>query len=272
MTRHPRKRKSSVVRRRSARRHEDPALSEARIDLAAALRWADRLGLTEGICNHFSYAVPERDDLWLINPQGLHWAEIRASDMLAIDPDGKVVAGEGEVEPTAFWIHSRVHRGRPSARCVLHSHMPYASALTAIEGGRLEPVIQSAMRFHGRVAYDDDPALGNDAGFGGAVLDAREGDRLARALGDKRVLFMANHGVLVVGENVAYAFDDLYYLERAAQAQVLAMSTGRRLRPVGDNMAAAIAAEVDSGMAVYATGHFEAIKRLLDRDAPGWRE
>lgn len=271
MPRTPRKRKSSVAGR-PARRREDPALREARIDLAAALRWADRLGLTEGICNHFSFAVPGRDDLWLINPQGLHWAEIRASDVLAVDPDGRVVAGRGEVEPTAFWIHSRVHRGRPSARCVLHSHMPYASALTALEGGRLEPIIQSAMRFHGRVAYDDDPTLGPGGGFGGAVLDAREGDRLVRALGDKRVLFMANHGVLVVGENVAYAFDDLYYLERAAQAQVLAMSTGRRLRPVGDNAAAAIAAEVDSGMAVYATGHFEAIKRLLDRDAPGWRD
>jgi ribulose-5-phosphate 4-epimerase/fuculose-1-phosphate aldolase len=216
--------------------------------------------------------VPGRDDRWLINPQGLHWAEIRASDLLAVDADGRVVEGDRPIEPTAFFIHSRVHRGRPSARCVLHSHMPWASALTAIEGGRLEPVIQSAMRFHGRVAYDDDPALGPDAGFKGAALDEAEGDRLVRALGDKRVLFMANHGVLVVGETVAHAFDDLYYLERAAQAQVLAMSTGRKLRPVGGNVAAAIAAEVDSGLAVYAVQHFDAIKRLLDRDAPGWRD
>ena len=262
----------ATIRKRPARRavrREDQAIREARIDLAAALRWADRLGFGEGVCNHFSAAVPGRDDLWLVNPQGVHWAELTASDLLVVDADGRVVDGSRAIDPTAFFIHGRVHRGRPSARAVLHCHMPYATALVAIEGARLEPIVQSAMRFFGRVAYDDDPALG--AGYGGFVLDESEGDRIVRALGDKRVLMMANHGVLVVGESVANAFDDLYYLERAAQAQVLAMSTGRRLRPVGANTAAAVAAQVDAVLSVYAREHFDAIKRLLDRDAPGWR-
>jgi len=257
---------------RRAARGEDRAIREARVDLAAALRWADRLGLSEGICNHFSYAVPGRDDRWLINPQGLHWAEMRVRDILVVDAAGEVVEGTRGIEPAAFYIHSGVHRGKPSARCVLHCHMPYASTLVTIDGGRLQPIIQTAMRFHGRVAYDDDPALGPGAGYGGFVHDESEGDRIVRALGDKRVLMMANHGVLVVGENVACAFDDLYYLERAAQAQVLAMSTGRRLKPVGANVAASVAAQVDRDLAVYARDHFDAIKRLLDRDAAGWRD
>jgi ribulose-5-phosphate 4-epimerase/fuculose-1-phosphate aldolase len=267
-------RTSKPPRRGSTRRARatDPALREARIDLAAALRWADRLGLSEGICNHFSYAVPGRDDRWLVNPYGLHWSELRASDVLVVDAQGKVVEGTRPIEPTAFYIHSRIHRGRPSARAVLHCHMPYASALATVEDGRLQPIIQSAMRFHGRIAYDDDPALGPGAGFGGLVLDESEGDKLVRALGDKRVLMMANHGVLVVGETMACALDDLYFLERAAQAQVIAMSTGRRLKPVGDNVAAAVADQMDRDMASFANAHFAAIKRLLDRDAPGWRD
>ena len=128
------------------------------------------------------------------------------------------------IEKTAFYIHGRIHVANPRATCVLHTHMPYATALTLLEGGRLEMVEQNALRFHDDIAYDDI--------YNGLVVDNAEGDRLARALGSKRVMFLANHGVIVVGPTVAEAFDAMYYLERACRLQVLARSMGGKFRPV----------------------------------------
>src|SRR3954466_12939263 len=109
----------------------DPASeSNARTDLAAALRWASRLGMGEGICNHFSMALPGEDNRFLINPQGLHWSEVTPDDLVVVDAHGRKVTGRHNVEPTAFFIHGSIHRGKPSARCVLHTHMPYATTLT----------------------------------------------------------------------------------------------------------------------------------------------
>lgn len=231
---------------------------QSRTDLAAALRLADRMGLSEGICNHFSYAVRGGDDRFLLNPHGLHWSEIRADDLLLVDSAGKVHEGGGVAEVSAICIHAPLHRRHPRGRCVLHSHMPYATALTAIEDGKLEPVIQNALRFYGDVAYDRE--------YGGLAQDVDEGERIARTMGDKRVLFMANHGIIVVGDSVAAAFDDLYYLERACQTQVLAMSTGRPLKRISDNLAATAFAEWVGRDGSYARAHFEALKRLLDRE------
>lgn len=262
------KKASRSVSRNGGRRRPAPPspVAQARIDLAAALRWAARLGLNEGVCNHFSLTVPGTEDLYLVNPHALHWHEIRASDLIVVDGQGRTVEGDLTIEATAFYIHSRIHRARPDAKCVLHTHMPYATALTMIQGGRLEPCVQSALRFYGVVAYDTDVG-----GYNGLALDTAEGDRMAKALGDKRVLFLENHGVIVVGPDVATAFDDLYYLERAAQAQVLAMSTSRPLKLVGDNIARTVQQQIAADLPVYARNHFEALKRLLDRDDPDWR-
>src|SRR5688572_13053569 len=136
-----------------------------RVDLAAAFRLAVRLDLHEGVCNHFSVMLPDhREDgsvetphkaTFLLNGYGLHWSEVTASNLLALDGEGRILAGEGEFEKTAFYIHSRIHLGNPRATCVLHTHMPYATALTLLEGGRLEMVEQNALRFHDDIAYDD---------------------------------------------------------------------------------------------------------------------
>jgi ribulose-5-phosphate 4-epimerase/fuculose-1-phosphate aldolase len=210
----------------------DGELWQARVDLAAALRLAARFGLHEGICNHFSYAVPGRHDRFLLNPYGTHWSQVTASGLLLVDKDGKVVEGDGAAEASAFCIHAPIHLRHPRANAVLHTHMPYATTLTSLEAGRLEPVTQNALRFHGDVAYDDE--------YNGVAEDLAEGERMAGAMGDKRVLFLAHHGVIVVGRTVAQAFDDLYYLERACEVQVLAMSTGRPVKRVGDNMAGSV--------------------------------
>ena len=127
--------------------------NQGRIDLAAALRWAARLGLNEGVCNHFSLEIAP--DRYLINPQGMHWSEVTAADILLIDGRGDVLEGRHPLEPTAFFIHSHIHRANPQAKCILHTHMPYATALTLLEGGRVEMCNQNALRFWNRIAYDD---------------------------------------------------------------------------------------------------------------------
>lgn len=230
-------------------------IEQARVDLAAAFRWAVRHGLNEGICNHFSMDVG--DGRFLVNRYGLHWSEITASSMVLADFDGNVVEGDGEVEPTAFFIHSRIHKACPNAAVVMHTHMPYATALTLCEGGRLEPCEQKALRFFPHIVYDDD--------YGGVALDNAEGDRLAAKLGDKRIMFMASHGVLVARRTVADAYDDLYYLERACQTQVLARQTGLPLRRLSN---AVIAHTLDqySGERLSARPHFASLKRILDRE------
>ena len=234
----------------------------ARIDLTAALRMAARMALNEGVCNHFSMELPGHPYKFLINPQGLHWSEITPADLMIVNETGKVLDGKHKVEATAFFIHSRAHL-RCRKKVVLHSHMPFATALAIIEGGRLElGANQNAMRFHGRIAYDD--------GYGGVALSDDEGDRIARALGNADVMIMAHHGVLVCGERMDYAFDDLYYLERSCMVQVLAQSTGKPLRKQSDEVCARAARQIGGGRE-QAELHFAALKRLLDRDEPGWR-
>ncbi|NIA67103.1 aldolase [Pelagibius litoralis] len=235
----------------------DDPLIQARIDLAAAFRLAARFDLNEGICNHFSYAAPERPGCFLVNPFGIHWSQMTASDLLLVDNGGGVLEGSGELETTAFCIHSRIHLRHPRAACVLHTHMPYATTLTALEDTPLEPISQNALRYYNDVAYDPS--------YNGIAGDVEEGDRMAEAMGEKRVLFLANHGIIVVGDSVAKAFEDLYYLERACQLQVMALSTGRPLKRVTDNVAATTFTKPDVSLH-YAQAHFAALKRLLDAE------
>ena len=221
--------------------------------LAATFRLAVRFDLHESIDNHFSLEV--ETGRFLINPYGVHWSRLRAGDLLIVDGDGKVLEGDGEVEATALHIHAAIHRRHPNAACVLHTHMPYATAIACTEGGRLEPVSQTAAIFAGQIAYEDH--------YGGLGDNADEGDRLATAMGTRPILFMANHGIITTGKGPAEAFNTLYYLERAARLQVLAASTGRPLkvlpRDVVDKTAAGWA-----GMTDHAERHFKALVDVLD--------
>ena len=233
----------------------------ARVDLAACYRLADRFGLNEGIDNHLTLLVPGHDDRFLLAPFGMHWSEVKASDFLVVDFGGRVLSGQGSVEATAFHIHQPVHRLSPQGRCVLHTHMPYATALTMLQNPRLEMAVQSALGFYEDVAYDST--------YNGLAFDASEGERMVRVLGDKSVLMLANPGVLVVGNTIPQAFERLYFLERAAQAQILALSTGPALKLIPDKVIRATQAQFSAGHDVGGRGradlHFDALKRLLDR-------
>src|SRR3954470_11754865 len=174
------------------------AVQQARIDLAACFRMAAKLGLHEGICNHLSFVVPGRDDLFLVNPYGWAFSEITASRLLICDFEGNVVAGEGVPESTAFYIHARIHLGKPRARAAFHTHMPNATALAMLEGPPLVWAGQTALKFHGRTLVDED--------YNGLALDTNEGDRIAASLGGADIVFMKNHGVMVVGASAAEAW------------------------------------------------------------------
>jgi ribulose-5-phosphate 4-epimerase/fuculose-1-phosphate aldolase len=233
----------------------------ARVDLAACYRLADRFGLNEGIDNHLTLLVPGYSDRFLLPPFGTHWSEVKASQLLVVDFSGQVLSGQGSVEDTAFHIHQPVHRLSPQGRCVLHTHMPYATALCMLENPRLEMAVQSALGFYDDVVYDPT--------YNGLAFDLTEGERMARVLGGKSVLMLANHGVLVVGKTIPQAFERLYFLERAAQAQVLALSTGRPLRLIAQPVIEKTVAQFSSGACVggrdRAELHFDALKRVLDR-------
>lgn len=237
-----------------------------RVDLAACHRLAAHFGLNEGIDNHLTALVPGYTDRFFLAPFGLLWSEVRARDFMVIDFAGKMLSGSGPIEDTALYIHLPVHRLSPQGVCALHTHMPYATALCMLENPRLEMAGQSAITFYEDISYE--------AEYGGLAFDHTEGERLARALGAKSVLMMRNHGVLVVGKSLPQAFERLYFLERAAQAQVLAMSTGRPLKLIPEAVLKATAAQFQSGSTVggrdRAELHFEALKRMLDRTSPDY--
>jgi len=240
------------------------AVREARLDLAACFRMAARLGMHEGICNHFSLVVPGRDDLFLVNPYGWAFSEVTASRLLICDFEGHVVAGEGVPEATAFYIHARVHKNVPRARACFHTHMPNATALAMLEGPPLLWAGQTALKFYGRTVVDED--------YNGLALDTAEGDRIAASIGDADIVFMKNHGVMVCGANAAEAWDDLYYLERAAEAQRLALSMGRPIKPVPPDMAAKTYAQMREGDRESARLHLDSVRRILAKEAPDFAD
>jgi ribulose-5-phosphate 4-epimerase/fuculose-1-phosphate aldolase len=241
---------------------ETEEIWQARVDLAACLRTAARLGLEEGICNHFSAVVPGHPDLFIVNRLGWAFQEATASSLLICNFEGNVIAGDGVPEATAFFIHARLHKMAPRVGAAFHTHMPNATALSMVEGEPLVWAGQTALKFYGRVAVDDH--------YNGLALDESEGDRIASVLGEKDILFMKNHGVMVCASNIAEAWDDLYYLERAAEVQLKAMSTGRRLVPVSPEIAAQAARQMREGDPESARMHLESLRRVLDRLDPGY--
>jgi ribulose-5-phosphate 4-epimerase/fuculose-1-phosphate aldolase len=240
---------------------------QARIDLAAAHRIAEMQGLSEGIFNHLTLAVPGKRDRYYQIPFGLHWSEVTASSFMEVGYDGTLLAGSGEIERSCYCIHAPIHELIPSAACVMHTHMPFASALCRVDPPRLLPTGQTEIYFLDTIAYDDT--------YTGPAWDPAEGRRLADKLGDKTVMLLANHGPLVVGRTVAEAYDRLYYLERACQAQIYAMSAGKP-KLVAPEVVEQMLQRIKnpprfSAKPTYEV-HFDALKRILDRRGDNYRD
>lgn len=253
------------VHKLSSTRAIDP-VKEAKIQLAAAHRLAVYDDLEEGIDNHFTVTVPGFDDRYLILPFGSHWSEARASDMIVFDESGRTLEGEGVVELSAQCIHAPIHR-LTGARVVLHTHQTWALALNMLKNNRLLPSSQTAAFFHGHIAYDDH--------YAGTADTLAEGERLAGVIGDKQVVFMKNHGVLVTGDTIAQAYRRIYKLERVCRAQLLAMSSGQPLEVLSEAIVASVQSPPEDDR--HSRGerdrlYFEAMMRVLDRENPGYAD
>ena len=249
----------------SPARAVDP-VTQAKIELAAAHRLAVLHELEEGIDNHFTVTVPGHDDRYLILPFGLHWSEARASDMIVFDEAGATLEGEGVVELSAQCIHAPIHRVS-GKRVVLHTHQTWAVALNMLADNRLLPANQTAAFFHGTIAYDDH--------YAGTADTLEEGERLARLLGTKDIVFMKNHGILVTGDTVAQAYRRLYKVERVCRTQLLALATGKPLEILSDEIVARVQAPAPDDRHSRSERerlYFEAMMRVLDRANPGYRE
>ncbi len=236
--------------------------TEQRIDLAAAFRWTARLNMHEGIANHFSLAVSDDGSTFLLNPYGRHFSKMRASDLLLIDANDPTTRERDDIDPTAWCIHGAMHRNHSQARCIMHVHSKYATALASLADSSMPPIDQNTMRFYNRVAIDD--------GFDGMGL-GNEAERLTTVLGNKRVVVLGNHGVMVVGSTVAEVFDELYYFERAAENLITALSTGRKLRIAPHEVAEKTAQQFED-YPEFAERHLKALKDILDVEEPEYRD
>ena len=241
------------------------ARSQARVDLAASLRLAVYHELEEGIDNHFTVTLPGYDDRYLVLPFGLHWSEARACDLMVFNETGDTLEGDGVVELSAQCIHAPIHRisGR---KVVFHTHQNWALALNMLEDNRLIPACQTSAYFDGRIAYDDH--------YYGTADTLEEGERLAAVIGDKQVAFLRNHGVLIAADSIAKAYRMLYMLERVCRAQIRAMSTGQKLLPISQQVIDQVQApdELDRHRGRRDELYFNAMKRVLDREMPGYAD
>jgi ribulose-5-phosphate 4-epimerase/fuculose-1-phosphate aldolase len=242
------------------------AIATGKVHLAAAHRLAALHDLEEGIDNHFTMTVPGREDQYLILPFGFHWSEARASDMMVFNEAGQTLEGKGVVELSAKCIHAPIHR-LTGTKVVLHTHQTWATALNMLKDNRLLPASQTAAFFHDRIAYDDH--------YSGLADSLAEGERLAGLMQGKNVLFMRNHGVLVIGDTMAQAYRYLYKLERVCRNQILALGTGRPLEVLSAEVVARVQMpnpDDSHSRQERERLFFEAMMRVLDRELPGFRE
>jgi ribulose-5-phosphate 4-epimerase/fuculose-1-phosphate aldolase len=237
----------------------DPSAEERelRVQLAAAYRIADKYGMSELINTHISLRVPGTST-YFINPHGMLFDEITASSLVKVDLQGNIVApSDYPANRAGTAIHGAILGARPDVNCVFHSHTPYATAVSSLEGGLL-PMTQASLRFNGTMAYHT---------YGRAATDPVECDLLAEDMGDKVVMLMRNHGMLTTGKTVGEAFVAAFYLEKACQFQVLAQSTGQPIIMPTEDLQRAPGRALGGDERAW-----PALLRMLDREDPSYRD
>lgn len=240
---------------------------DLRVQLAACYRIIDHLGWTELIWSHTTVRVPGPETHFLINPYGLRYDEVTASNLVKIDLDGAIVGESAHpINPAGYVIHSAVHAARHDAACVMHTHTPAGMAVAAQADGLL-PISMYALGYHDMVAYHD---------FEGPSLELGERDRLARNLGERNLLILRTHGLLTCGRTIPEAFIRMYRLQRACEIQLLARAGGAPLvmPPVSVCRTSAELTETflaHGGYATHGELEFAALKRLIDAKDPSYR-
>jgi ribulose-5-phosphate 4-epimerase/fuculose-1-phosphate aldolase len=187
--------------------------------LAAAFRLFSKFGFDEGVAGHITARDPEHPDTFWVNPFGVHFSQVKVSNLIRCDHKGNVVEGDFAVNAAAFVIHSRVHAARPDAIAAAHTHSTHGRAWSTL-GRKLDPITQDACAFY------NDHELYED--FGGVAVDLDEGQRIAQALGEKKAVILQNHGLLTVGQTVDAAAWWFITLERTCQVQLLAEAAAAR--------------------------------------------
>ena len=236
---------------------------QERVDLAAGFRWTARLDLHEAVANHFSLAVNDDGTRFLMNPNQMHFARIRASDLLELDAnDPASMEGPDAPDPTAWGLHGTLHRLCPHARCAMHVHSIHATVLASLADSRLLPIDQNTAIFFNRCVIDED--------YGGLAFE-EEARRCADLLSDplKKVLIMGNHGVMVIGQTVAETFNRLFYFERAAETYIRALQTGQKLRVLSDEVAETTASQIED-YPEQDERHLSELKAILDAEGSNY--
>ena len=234
-------------------------------DLAAVFRWTAKLNMHEGIANHFSVCLPNSNEDFYVNGSGMHFSTIKASDLILIEQSKieEMKKNPDLVDPTAINIHGTIHKKVPHARCILHVHSKYATALSTLKEPTLQPIDQNTMRFYNRVAVFRD--------FGGLGFE-EESNKMAACIGNNRSMLLANHGILTTGQNVAQAFDELYYFEKACETYITALATHKELKIASLEVAEKTAQDWEN----YPTGlgelHLKAIRSILDKEDSSYKE
>ncbi len=257
---------SVIEKPRSRPRQCSAAEWQMRVELAGCYRLVHHFGLTDLIYNHITARLPDVDHQYLINPYGLMYDEITASNLVKIDLDGNILEEtEYEINPAGFVIHSAVHGARPDVVCVIHTHSRAGVAISALKEG-LIPVNQGGFQFHNRIAYHD---------YEGFALDEAERKRLVADLGERRAMILRNHGLLTAGRSVAEAFRLIYYLEQACQLRLDALQCGREITLPPELVREHTARQWEGGAAGIGTTtlrEWPALLRMLDRRDPSYRD
>lgn len=234
--------------------------SELRRDLAAAYRLAALFGWDDTLYTHFSVRLPGDEPRFLINPFGLFFEEIRASDLIVVDMHGKVIDGHADYNVAGFTIHSAVHMARDDAHCVIHTHTLPGMAVAALDQGLLQ-VNQISTEFHNRVGYHS---------YEGVALDLDERVRIQASLGDNMALILRHHGLLTVGASVADAFYVMYYLNRACEIQLATTGAAAPFSEIPAHLSQH-ASEQIQGSTWQRQLLWQAWLRKLDRVDPSYR-
>lgn len=255
--------KSSELVFPEVRRMVSPAEWEQRVNLAAAYRLASYYRMTDQIYTHFTAKVPGTED-FLINPYGVLFDEVTASCLVKLTLDGKVLldaSGMG-VNAAGYNIHSCVHEARPDLTAVFHTHTAAGLGVAAQKRGLLN-ITQHAMRFHNRLGYHD---------YEGIALEASEKTRLVRDLGPHYAMILRNHGLLAAGRTIREAFEMIYYLERACEAQVRAQAGGAELIECSDEIAEKVGVVLDAPGRSARETDWPALLRLVNRLDPSYQD
>ena len=225
-----------------------------RVNLAACYHLAEYFQMSDIIWNHITSKTSKEKETFLINPFGLRYDEITASNLVEVTPEGKVINSDSSINDTGYIIHGAIHRARKDITCVMHTHSRAGLAVSCLEEG-LQPMIQDAAIFYNRVSYHD---------WEGMSTESEECERLSKSLGKNNVMILRNHGLLTCGTTIAEAFMLMYYLDRACKNQIDTMSTGMKLNVPSDNIMEFAAGQYDDPRFKLGKHEWPALLRLLD--------